>query len=96
MLRCSRRRLEEVRKHERLPPHRHCVAFHGAWEERDHLYLQTELCATSLADLAETEHSIPEATVWAYMVDLLLVSRRQLGMISVPQYLSSRCVLKPQ
>ncbi|XP_043244228.1 membrane-associated tyrosine- and threonine-specific cdc2-inhibitory kinase-like isoform X2 [Amphibalanus amphitrite] len=67
-----RRRLEEVRKHERLPPHRHCVAFHGAWEERDHLYLQTELCATSLADVADTEHSIPESTVWAYMVDLLL------------------------
>ncbi|XP_037087702.1 membrane-associated tyrosine- and threonine-specific cdc2-inhibitory kinase-like [Pollicipes pollicipes] len=67
-----RRRLEEVRKHERLPPHRHCVSFHGAWEEQEHLYLQTELCATSLADVADANHSIPEATVWAYMVDLLL------------------------
>ena len=49
------------------------MAFHGAWEERDHLYMQTELCATSMADLADAEHSIPESTVWAYMVDLLLV-----------------------
>ena len=56
------------------------MAFHGAWEEREHLYLQTELCATSLADLAESEHSIPESTVWAFMVDLLLVSELLAGL----------------
>lgn len=39
-----RQKLTEVEKHERLPPHPNCVRFHRAWEERQCLYIQTELC----------------------------------------------------
>lgn len=39
-----RKKLDEVEKHERLPPHSNCVRFYRAWEERLHLYIQTELC----------------------------------------------------
>ena len=39
-----RQKLDEVEKHETLPPHPNCVQFHRAWEERQHLYIQTELC----------------------------------------------------
>lgn len=39
-----KRKLEEVAKHESLPPHPNCVTFYRAWEERLHLYIQEELC----------------------------------------------------
>ncbi|KAK8736159.1 hypothetical protein OTU49_004852 [Cherax quadricarinatus] len=66
-----RRRMEEVQKHETLPKHQNCVQFYRAWEERQHLYLLTEVCKTSLADVAEDRHDLPESVVWDYLVDLL-------------------------
>lgn len=36
--------MEEVAKHESLLPHPNCIRFYKAWEERGHLYIQTELC----------------------------------------------------
>lgn len=39
-----KRKLAEVEKHERLPQHPNCIQFHKAWEEREKLYIQTELC----------------------------------------------------
>lgn len=66
-----RRRLEEVRRQERLPPHRHCVRFYTAWEECDHLYMLTELCDRTLSEQCQTS-PLPEITVWSYMIDLLL------------------------
>lgn len=65
-------RLQEVAKHERLPPHPHCVRFVKAWEEDYRLYIQTELCDCSLASYTEENHNIPERLVWEYLVDLLL------------------------
>ena len=41
-----KRKLQEVAKHEKLPKHPNCVSFVKAWEERQHLYIQTELCKT--------------------------------------------------
>ena len=41
-----KRKLEEVSKHETLPVHPNCVRFYKAWEEKQHLYIQTELCET--------------------------------------------------
>ena len=38
------RKLEEVAKHEELPPHPNFVKFYRAWEEKQRLYIQTELC----------------------------------------------------
>ena len=39
-----RLKLEEVKKHEQLPHHPNCVRFYKAWEERQKLFIQTELC----------------------------------------------------
>ena len=36
--------VEEVAKHEELPPHPNFVKFYRAWEEKQRLYIQTELC----------------------------------------------------
>ncbi|CAL4062723.1 unnamed protein product, partial [Meganyctiphanes norvegica] len=67
-----RRRVAEVAKHEKLPKHKNIVWFYRAWEERQHLYLLTEVCRSSLADLAVQRNSeFTEAEVWDYMVDLL-------------------------
>ena len=45
------KKLDEVEKHEQLPPHPNCVRFYRAWEERLHLYIQTELCLMKLVTL---------------------------------------------
>lgn len=39
-----KQKLAEVEKHERLPHHPNCIKFYKAWEERQKLYIQTELC----------------------------------------------------
>lgn len=70
-LRDRAQKLEEVAKHEQLPPHPHCLRFVKAWEEDFRLYIQTELCASSLSSYAEKNHNIPESMVWNYFVDLL-------------------------
>ena len=38
------RKLEEVAKHETLPPHPNCLHLVKAWEESGRLFIQTELC----------------------------------------------------
>ena len=65
------RKLEEVRKHQFLPPHSNLVRFYHSWEEKGRLYQQFELCQGSLQDLGQ-QGSLHEQTVWSYMVDLLL------------------------
>lgn len=69
------RKLEEVAKHESLPAHNNCVQFIKAWEEKQHLYIQTELCKTSLSQFAEDNHNIPERLICKYLVDLLRAVR---------------------
>ena len=65
-------KLEEVRKMESLPHHPNCVRFYKAWEENQFLYIQLELCQTSLSEIAEQQHELPESLIWDYMIDLLL------------------------
>ncbi|KAK6467841.1 membrane-associated tyrosine- and threonine-specific cdc2-inhibitory kinase-like [Huso huso] len=66
------RKLQEVRKHERLPPHPNCVGFQRAWEEGGRLYIQTELCRGSLQQHCEAQaEPAGEAQVWAFLWDLL-------------------------
>ncbi|BFZ03969.1 hypothetical protein BsWGS_07008 [Bradybaena similaris] len=65
-------KMEEVAKHESLPPHPNCITFYRAWEERGYLYIQTELCKYSLQEYCHTNHSISELIIWNYMIDLLL------------------------
>ncbi|KPP62787.1 membrane-associated tyrosine- and threonine-specific cdc2-inhibitory kinase-like [Scleropages formosus] len=68
-----RRSLREARNHERLGPHPHILGFQAAWEEKGHLYIQTELCCTNLLMYAEAkEPNLDEAAVWGYLCDLLL------------------------
>ncbi|KAM4595942.1 membrane-associated tyrosine- and threonine-specific cdc2-inhibitory kinase-like, partial [Polymixia lowei] len=64
--------LREARNHERLCPHPHILGFVAAWEEADRLYIQTELCYTSLLLHAENQPPTPdEPSAWAYLCDLL-------------------------
>ncbi|XP_075527795.1 membrane-associated tyrosine- and threonine-specific cdc2-inhibitory kinase-like isoform X1 [Dermacentor variabilis] len=67
-----RLQLQEVAKHELLPPHPHCVRFIKAWEEDYRLYIQTELCDCSLAAYTEKHHNLSEQLIWEFLVDLLL------------------------
>ncbi|XP_053327323.1 membrane-associated tyrosine- and threonine-specific cdc2-inhibitory kinase [Spea bombifrons] len=66
------RKLQEVRKHERVGQHPNCVRFVRAWEEKRLLYLQTELCACSLQQLSEEAGGpLPPRQAWNIMCDLL-------------------------
>ncbi len=67
-----KRKLEEVIKHESLPLHENCVRFYRAWEEKQKLYIQIELCEMSLGQYADRHHDIPESIIWKFFVDLLL------------------------
>lgn len=42
------RSIAEAWNHEGLHPHPYILGFIAAWEEAGHLYIQTELCCTSL------------------------------------------------
>uniref|UniRef100_A0A3B4AMY1 non-specific serine/threonine protein kinase n=1 Tax=Periophthalmus magnuspinnatus TaxID=409849 RepID=A0A3B4AMY1_9GOBI len=64
------RSLREARNHERLCPHPHILNFVAAWEECGRLYIQTELCSTTL--LLHAENQPPdEPAAWNYLCDLL-------------------------
>ncbi|KAK7919630.1 hypothetical protein WMY93_010914 [Mugilogobius chulae] len=66
------RSLREARNHERLCPHPHILNFVAAWEECGRLYIQTELCSTSLLLHAESQPPGPaESAAWNYLCDLL-------------------------
>ncbi|XP_037319165.2 membrane-associated tyrosine- and threonine-specific cdc2-inhibitory kinase isoform X2 [Pungitius pungitius] len=66
------RSVREARNHERLCPHPHILNFVAAWEECGRLYIQTELCTTSLLLHAENKPPGPdEPAAWAYLCDLL-------------------------
>ncbi|XP_029977421.1 membrane-associated tyrosine- and threonine-specific cdc2-inhibitory kinase [Sphaeramia orbicularis] len=66
------RSLKEARNHERLCPHPHILKFVAAWEEYGRLYIQTELCSTSLLLHAENQPPGPdEPAAWDYLCDLL-------------------------
>lgn len=67
------RKLQEVRNHQSLPPHPNCVRYYDSWEEDGFLYIQTELCKTSLNEIIEAseDHKLPEHIVWSYLMDLL-------------------------
>lgn len=68
------RKLQEVRNHQTLPPHPNCVTYYDSWEEDGYLYIQTELCRTSLNQVLEDwdDNKLPEQMIWEYLMDLLL------------------------
>ncbi|XP_011403057.1 PREDICTED: membrane-associated tyrosine- and threonine-specific cdc2-inhibitory kinase-like isoform X2 [Amphimedon queenslandica] len=65
-----RKKLDEVEKHECLPPHPNCIRFYKAWEENLHLYIQTELCSMSLSQYCDAHGRLPERTVWRILMDI--------------------------
>ncbi|XP_033126288.1 membrane-associated tyrosine- and threonine-specific cdc2-inhibitory kinase-like [Anneissia japonica] len=67
----KRRKLAEVQKLEALSRHPNCVEFHQAWAEKGHLYIQTEICQTSLEHFTDTNHDITEDKAWEILIDLL-------------------------
>ncbi|KAJ7984450.1 hypothetical protein DPEC_G00354960 [Dallia pectoralis] len=78
------RSLREARNHESLCPHPHILGFVAAWEEGGRLYIQMELCCTSLQLHTEAQSTSPghtlnisgdEPAAWAYLCDLLSALR---------------------
>ncbi|XP_025086559.1 membrane-associated tyrosine- and threonine-specific cdc2-inhibitory kinase-like isoform X2 [Pomacea canaliculata] len=67
-----KRKLQEVDKFEKLPPHDNLVHFYGAWEEQMVLFMQIELCTMSLAYFTQVNHDVPEQVIWGFLVDLLM------------------------
>ncbi|XP_041740036.2 membrane-associated tyrosine- and threonine-specific cdc2-inhibitory kinase [Coregonus clupeaformis] len=66
------RSVREAQNHERLCPHPHILGFVAAWEEGGRLYIQMELCCTTLLLHAEAQPSSPdEPAAWTYLCDLL-------------------------
>lgn len=64
-------RLEEVRRYEEFSNHKHCIKLHRAWEQDDRLYMQMELCESSLNCFVENK-ALSEDSVWSILLDLLL------------------------
>ncbi|XP_062565869.1 membrane-associated tyrosine- and threonine-specific cdc2-inhibitory kinase [Armigeres subalbatus] len=65
-------RLEEVRRYEQFSEHENCVKLYQAWEQEDRLFMQLELCKSSLEDYAREQRYIPEDNIWNILLDLLL------------------------
>uniref|UniRef100_A0A1A9V481 Membrane-associated tyrosine- and threonine-specific cdc2-inhibitory kinase n=1 Tax=Glossina austeni TaxID=7395 RepID=A0A1A9V481_GLOAU len=65
-------RLEEVRRYEQFSGHANCVRFYRAWEQKDRLYMQMELCRESLESYLERKRHISEEKIWSILLDLLL------------------------
>jgi len=61
----------EVLMHERIPKHENLIEFISAWEERDLLYIQTELCEMSLEEHLHRFAQLPEWRIWDVLLDLV-------------------------
>lgn len=66
-------RVGEIGAYDNLPPHPHCLRYHGAWIENGYLYVQSELCECSLREYMEKVSIIPEEIIWNFILDLTLV-----------------------
>ncbi|XP_035775078.1 membrane-associated tyrosine- and threonine-specific cdc2-inhibitory kinase-like [Anopheles albimanus] len=68
--RCRQACFEEVRRYEQFSDHENCVKLYQAWEQDERLYMQMELCKSSLESVAMGE--LPESRIWSILLDLLL------------------------
>lgn len=62
----------EVVRLEKIPPHENCVRFYVAWQESYRLYIQMELCKTSLDKYLLVYHGIDERRSWEIFADIAL------------------------
>lgn len=67
------RSVREARYHERLCPHPHILHLVAAWEECDRLYIQTELCSTTLLLHAESQSPGPGRSVLCSNIHWVIV-----------------------
>lgn len=66
-------RYAEAYRLERLGSHPNIIKYFGAWEEKEHVFIQLELYDTSLDKYAKANHKICEEQLWDILIDLLLV-----------------------
>ncbi|KAK6055808.1 kinase domain protein [Cooperia oncophora] len=66
-----RQKLHEALVHESIPAHPNLVGFVKAWEERGRLYIQTELCGSSLADYRRCFGILEENELFAVLLSML-------------------------
>lgn len=67
-------RYAEAFQLERLGNHPNIIKYFGAWDEKDHVFMQLELYDTSLDKYARSNHQICEDQLWDILCDMLLVS----------------------
>uniref|UniRef100_A0A0K0EJV6 non-specific serine/threonine protein kinase n=1 Tax=Strongyloides stercoralis TaxID=6248 RepID=A0A0K0EJV6_STRER len=63
--------LDEVRKMLRVPFHPNVLRLYRAWTQEGKVYMQLELCKTSLHEVSIVESPIPEPRLWRNFVDIL-------------------------
>jgi len=82
----SDQKLKEVRFHETLATHRNILKIIHAWEERERLYIQTELCQNKYGKSLEikmkkiflcnslleysSEHQITQTMIWHFLYQI--------------------------
>ncbi|UJR28642.1 hypothetical protein I4U23_009874 [Adineta vaga] len=62
-------KLKEVRFHEALATHENILKIIRAWEERERLYIQTELCESNLLEYA-AEHPMNQTMIWHFLYQI--------------------------
>lgn len=85
--------IREASNHERLCPHPHILNFVAAWEECGRLYIQTELCSTSLLLHAENQPPGPGMSERYYKISsaLALVIRINNVFLAPANIQNPRC-----
>lgn len=66
-------RYAEAYRLERLGNHPNIIKYFGAWDEKEHVFIQLELYSTSLDKYAKANHQICEDQLWDILLDMLLV-----------------------
>ncbi|KRT83443.1 protein kinase, partial [Oryctes borbonicus] len=62
---------DEIRCLEKIGEHENLVTFYLAWEEKNIIYMQLELCALSLATYTKTNHKLVNSQLWDIFTDML-------------------------
>ncbi|CAF4739316.1 unnamed protein product [Rotaria sp. Silwood1] len=62
-------KLKEVRFHETLATHRNILKIIRAWEERERLYIQTELCESNLLEYS-SENPMTQSMTWHFLYQI--------------------------
>ncbi|KAF1764796.1 hypothetical protein GCK72_004746 [Caenorhabditis remanei] len=55
----------------RIPSHQNVLEFYQAWEEEEHVYIQTEVCHQTLLNWSTCVGGLTERDTWNVLVDLM-------------------------